>query len=213
MTLNIFNRKNQYPPTYNQYPDNLSLLSISMQFEPSQFGGFSFHHVHRQVENGAPRFTHTIKTVASCDPNEQLNIGLALAKAARFSNIHAGLEFEISLKCLTLHCLTIDRKRQHAPIICEALAKCCDHPIEINELFLRTDITAPELSEADLDRLTNGPLADFDWAQEKRAWETKDSAALGQFLEARNRACWSTLVDYMLPVNEHVAAKASLETA
>jgi len=210
MTLNIFNRDNQFPPTYSRYPDALSLLSISLSLDPSQFGGFSFLHVHRHLVNGEVHFTHTVNTVTSCDPEEQLNMGLALGQAAQFGNVHGGLDYEISLKCLTLHCLTIDRKRQHAPAICEALAKCCHHPIEIGELFLRTDITAPHFSADDLARLGNGPLADFEWDQEKRAWETKDAAALSQFLEARNQACWLTLVNYMLPETEQAAAKSSL---
>jgi len=211
MTLNIFNRKNQFPPSYDRYPDDLSLLSITFGFEPTQFGGFSFLHVHREVVNGEVHFTHTMDTVTSCDPNEQFNIGLTLGQAARFQNVHAGLDYEISLKCLTLHFLTIDRERKHAPVICEAIAKCSDQPIEIGELFLRTDITAPDFSADDLARLGNGPLPDFDWDQEKRAWQAKDAAALAQFLEARNRACWLTLVNYMLPVREHVEAQSSLE--
>jgi hypothetical protein len=211
MTLNIFNRKNQFPQSYDLYPDDLSVLSITFGFEPTQFGGFSFLHVNRQVVNGEVLFTHTVNTVTSSDPNEQFNLGRALGQAARFQNVHAGLDYEISLKCLTLHFLTIDREREHAPVICEALAKCCDHPIEINELFLRTDITAPDFSADDLIRLGNGPLPDFDWDQEKRAWEVKDAAALAQFLEARNRANWLTLVNYMLPVSEHDAAATSLE--
>ena len=210
MTLNLFNRGNQFPPTYSRYPDALSLLSISMNFEPTQFGGFSFLHVHRELIGGEVRFMHTVNTATGFNPSEQLNMGLALGQTAQFGNVHAGLDYEISLKCLTLHSLTIDRQRQYAPEICEALAKCCAHPIEINELFLRFDITNPDFTEADLARLGNGPLADFEWDQEKRAWETKDAAALSQFLEARNRACWLTLVNYMLPETEQAAAKSSL---
>ena len=210
MTLNIFNRGNQFPPTYAYYPNDLSLLSISMNFDPSQFGGFSFLHVHREVVEGEVHFTHTVNTATSCDPEKQVIMGLALGQAAQFGNVHGGLDYEISLKCLTLHSLTIDRQRQHAPAICEALAKCCHHPIEINELFLRTDLTAPDFSADDLARLGNGPLADFEWDQEMRAWEAKDATALGGFLEARNRACWLTLVNYMLPETEQAAAKSSL---
>jgi len=196
-------------PLHSRYPSKVTLISLALKLgrksKATPFAGFSVLHVRRQLDRGAIIFTQKVHTCVSFDAKLQTNLGIDLVRALQPHHTLAGLYLGRSLQALTLHAMKTDPSGFAPAVIGLCHATRQKPPIEIDTLYGRPDITA-----ADINRVV-GPIAQFDAALEAQTWAAKDSDALSAALEARNRALWLTLVNFMLPVSEQLIAVMNLE--